>query len=142
MKTFETISNENWGNEKYDFIISSFAIHHIKINEKYAFFEKIFKMLNKNGSFINIDTCLSDNENLNKWYYELWKEWIIEYQNNIKITEDLSYIPYKAPNKIENNYQSLNEQLNWLEQIGYKEVECYYKYGIFSIYGGRNFSSI
>jgi tRNA (cmo5U34)-methyltransferase len=31
----------------------------------------------------------------------------------------------------------MSDQLTSLEEIGFKEVDCYYKYGVFAIFGGR-----
>ncbi|NOY65253.1 MAG: class I SAM-dependent methyltransferase, partial [Nitrospirae bacterium] len=32
---------------------------------------------------------------------------------------------------------TLEAQLDALRETGFKEVDCYYKYGVFAIYGGR-----
>ena len=29
------------------------------------------------------------------------------------------------------------DQINALKEIGFREVDCYYKYGIFAVFGGR-----
>jgi tRNA (cmo5U34)-methyltransferase len=31
----------------------------------------------------------------------------------------------------------LNTQLEALQSVGFKDVDCYYKYGIFAIFGGK-----
>jgi len=37
----------------------------------------------------------------------------------------------------DNKPDTLDEQLNALKSVGFKDVDCYYKYGIFTMYGGR-----
>ena len=37
----------------------------------------------------------------------------------------------------DNKPDTLDDQLNALKNMGFHEVDCFYKYGIFSIYGGR-----
>ena len=36
----------------------------------------------------------------------------------------------------ENKPDTLDDQLNTLRNFGFKDVDCFYKYGIFSMYGG------
>jgi len=31
----------------------------------------------------------------------------------------------------------LKDQINAIEEIGFKDVDCFYKYGVFAMYGGR-----
>lgn len=135
--TFDDIQNNKSIDKKYDFIVSSFAIHHINHDQKYNFFEKLYSLLNKGGHFINIDTCLGSNNLLDEWYYSLWREWIIEMQEIQKLDKDYSDIPANTPKKPENHYQDLDTQIQWLKSIGYRDVDCHYKYGLFCIYSGR-----
>jgi len=37
----------------------------------------------------------------------------------------------------DNKPDTLEDQLNALREIGFIEADCYYKYGIFAMYGGR-----
>ena len=37
----------------------------------------------------------------------------------------------------ENKPDTLESQLKTLKEIGFSEVDCFYKYGIFSVYGGK-----
>jgi len=37
----------------------------------------------------------------------------------------------------ENKPDVLEEQLNALKEHGFKDVDCFYKYGIFSVYGSK-----
>ncbi len=37
----------------------------------------------------------------------------------------------------ENKPDTLKDQLDALRTIGFKDVDCYYQYGIFTMFGGR-----
>jgi tRNA (cmo5U34)-methyltransferase len=37
----------------------------------------------------------------------------------------------------DNRPDTLDDQLNALKSIGFSSVDCYYKYGIFTVYGGK-----
>jgi tRNA (cmo5U34)-methyltransferase len=123
--------------KSYDFIVSSLAIHHLEIAQKLAFFKMLYGVLAPGGHFLNLDSCITADETLLPWYYRLWREWILEAQAAQKSKEDYSTVPETAPQKPENHYQDLNEQLAWLRQAGFANVDCFYKYGIFCLYGGR-----
>ena len=99
--------------------------------------EKKYDLLNYNGYFLNIEVTTSNNEKYNQWYIDLWSEWIKKYQNQYNTQTKFEEIPYIAPNKPENHFDPLEIQLNYLKEVGFIEVECHYKYGLFTIYGGK-----
>jgi tRNA (cmo5U34)-methyltransferase len=55
----------------------------------------------------------------------------------LKAALDLSSTPEDARKKPENQYETLADQLRWLEEAGFTEVECHYRRGLFGIYSGR-----
>jgi len=120
-----------------DFVVSSLAIHHLQTVQKESLFKFIYDNLNSGGFFLNIDVVRAPSEDLEKWYLKLWKEWIIE--NDVKSESSKSFqnVPDQYENNPDNHPNTLENQLNSLKSIGFKNVDCYYKYGIFSIYGGQ-----
>ncbi len=135
--TFEEMISENVFNKEFDLIVSSLAIHHITHEIKLKFFEKLLSSMKAEGFFINIDICLSENQEINKWFYVLWKEWILEFQQKNNIEKDYSNVPEEAPKKPENHFNTLDKELELLKTAGFRNIECYYKYGLFCIYGGQ-----
>ena len=121
----------------FDLVISSLAIHHLSMDQKKSLFKYIYDNLNSGGFFLNMDTVKSPYPDLEEWYLSLWKEWIIERENENKNAESFAHVPEKYKNNPDNHPDTLKEQLNSLELIGYKNVDCYYKYGIFAVYGGQ-----
>jgi len=122
---------------KFDFIVSSLAIHHLSFDQKKTLFEYIYDNLNDNGFFLNIDVVKAPFLDLEEWYLLLWKEWITEKDSENDGNESFIHIPEKYKNNPDNHPDTLKKQLNSLESIGFKNVDCYYKYGIFSVYGGQ-----
>lgn len=135
--TFEEIIARQLKEKNYDFIVSSFAIHHLLLEQKKELFKSIFDLLNHSGYFINIDTVTCSNKNYYKWYLDLWKEWIVRFQLENKTGTEYQDIPYKAPEKPENHYDPLFKQIQFLNEIGFSEVDCHYKYGLYAIFGGK-----
>ncbi|MGZ7109037.1 MAG: class I SAM-dependent methyltransferase [Methanobacterium sp.] len=136
LTTFQELV-KNDSNTKYDFIISSLAIHHLGLGQKESLFKYIYDNLNEGGFFLNIDTIKAPSDDLEQWYLTLWREWIIEKEMEYGAPKSFQNVPDKYKNNPDNHPDTLISQLNALKLIGFKNVDCYYKYGIFAIYGGQ-----
>jgi tRNA (cmo5U34)-methyltransferase len=124
-------------NANYDFVVSSLAIHHLSMDQKRSLFQYIYNHLNLYGLFLNIDTVKAPFDDLERFYLTLWKEWIIEKGTKNDIFKKFQHIPNQYENNPDNHPDTLKKQLNALKLIGFKNIDCYYKYGIFTIYGGQ-----
>jgi tRNA (cmo5U34)-methyltransferase len=136
--SFQELLNKNTPLQSYDFIVSSLAIHHLTMEEKTALFKIIYSHLNVDGYFVNIDVVLAPSDTLEQWYFLLWEQWIDERKSFLGI-EDSHYeeIISAYKDNTENKPDILTSQLNALQSIGFKDVDCFYKYGIVTIYGGK-----
>ena len=65
----------------------------------------------------------------------LWKEWIDSHIANSQ-KASLLPVPQKYKDNVDNTPDLLLPQLKALERIGFRNVDCYYKYGIFAMFGG------
>ncbi len=119
----------------FDFILSSLAIHHLIMPEKEALFRYVYRHLNPNGFFLNIDVVLSPADDLEQWYLALWKDWIDTHAANSQKALLLP-VPQRYKDNADNVPDRLLPQLQALEGIGFKNVDCFYKYGIFAMFGG------
>ena len=122
----------------FDLVFSSLAIHHLTMDEKKSLFDYIYSHLKKGGLFANIDILLSPTEDLEVWYLNLWREWMNDKQTSLNIDGNCEFTIDKY---LEVNHHktlsTLTDQLNALIDIGFRDVDCYYKHGIFAMYGGR-----
>jgi tRNA (cmo5U34)-methyltransferase len=135
--TFQKMMNEHKFPVKFDFIVSSLAIHHLNMNDKKLLFKYVYNQLNPGGSFLNMDVIRAPSEFLEEWYLILWKEWILENQNEEDVSTGYIHIPDQYKDNHDNHPDKLEDQLYELKSAGFKNVDCYYQYGIFSIYGGQ-----
>lgn len=137
-KTFQDLlgGNDFLAAGNFDMVVSSLAIHHLHREEKKSLFHYIHKHLNSGGFFLNIETVKAPTPDLESWYRVLWREWIRENQVKLDTKESFEYLPEKYKNNPDNHPDQLQDQLEDLKSVGFQEVDCYYKYGIFSIYGG------
>ncbi len=118
--------------EKYDVVVSSLALHHlIRDEDKKEFYEKIYSALNPGGVFFNADVVLGSNNYLQNLYIRKWKEFM---DKNINIDEiENKWIPAAED---EDHPAKLVDQLNWLNEIGFKDIDIIWKYYGGAVYGG------
>lgn len=122
----------------FDIIASSLAIHHLTMEEKIALFRKVHDHLKPGGYFVNIDVVLGQSVPLEQWYLSLWRDWIDERQRVLRITSgQFDGIVERYKDNRDNKPDTLSDQLDALRGIGFRDVDCYYKYGIFTMFGGR-----
>jgi len=119
----------------FDFIGSSFAIHHLEMPEKRRLFAALAGLLNPGGYFLNIDVTTA--EPYTQWYFRLWQEWILDHAQATGADPTLVDVPFSARDKDENHYDQLEEQLDALKDAGLVDVACHFRFGLFAIYGGR-----
>jgi len=136
--SFQELLDKKIALQNFYFIVSSLAIHHLTMKEKEALFKTIYSYLNVRGCFLNIDVILATSDSLEQWYLSLWREWIAERKSILGIKSN-SYddIIQRYKDNSDNKPDTLDEQLKALKSIGFKDVDCYYKYGIFTMFGGR-----
>lgn len=134
---FQDLFEKDFELPLFDLAISSLAIHHLNRQEKKAIFEFVFKKLNIGGYFLNMDVVLSPTQELDDWYHELWRKQIIDAQNAQGIKEDHQYVIDLYRDNEENKPDTLETQMSALTDIGFTGVDCYYKYGIYAVFGGK-----
>ncbi len=135
--TFQEILREDIVPNGFDFIISSLSIHHLTLDEKKALFECVYSHLNAGGYFLNIDVILAPTEAIEQWYLLLWREWIIDEQTALNKDGNYEAVICRYKDNKDNKPDTLTDQLNALKNIGFRDVDCFYKYGIFTIFGGK-----
>jgi tRNA (cmo5U34)-methyltransferase len=136
------ISNSNWINtviEKPEVIVSGFAIHHLKNSRKYELFEEVYSLLKPNGIFINVEHVRSASFFGNNLFDELVVDTLYEKLKNegkekskaLLITEHKN-----RPDQFENILIPVTTQCDWLREIGFQDVDCFFKCFELSVYAG------
>ncbi len=134
--SFQDILNGRIKLDRYDLVISSQAIHHLTQDERRTLFKLIYSHLYDGGFFVNIDVVRTNSSRLEAWYLGLWRDWIIDRQ--AEIDEDFTDVIdlFKREEHYE-HIDTLEDQILAMKDAGFKDVECFYKHGIFVMYGGR-----
>jgi len=124
-------STTDFGEEKYDVVISGLAIHHLEHSLKQELFSKIYKALKPGGWFINADQVEGGTEEADCIYRENWKKKV----EQSTLTEGDKQSAYK---RIQLDIMApLNDQLHWLREAGFQQANCYYQYFNFVVFAGR-----
>lgn len=116
---------------EYDLIISALSIHHLSHSEKQKLFSKLFSVLKESGIFINADQALGESPEIEKAYQTFWLEKVKE--NDVSEASLSSALERMK----EDQMSTLSDQLKWLKQANFSEVNCWYQNYSFVVYSGR-----
>lgn len=135
--TFEQLLAATINQSSFDFIFSSMAIHHLYPHEKERLYSRIYHELSFGGLFLNIDVVHPRSERSETWQFNLWREWLREKaEEKNSVADRHQDLPEIYKFKPENKPERLFDQLQMLEQSGFRDVDCFFKHGIFTLFGG------
>ena len=124
----------------FDAIVSGYSIHHQPDVRKREVYAEIYSLLKPGGWFVNIEHVSSEaqlNIDLFEHHY-VSARYALEKQNGGTRTFDELAEEYKdRPDKAANVLAPTELQCNWLREIGYEEVDCYFRIFELAVFGGR-----
>ncbi len=103
----------------FDAVVSSLAIHHLRGDRKKALYSEIFSMPKPGGIFFNLDHVASSSAILRQ-----------HFRKRMGIQRPIN-------SEHEARLNSIEEQSYWLRQIGFVDVDCYWKWLQFALLIGR-----
>jgi tRNA (cmo5U34)-methyltransferase len=99
----------------FDLIVSSFAIHHCVPERQRALYGEVFEHLTAGGRFVNLEHVASPTPALHE-----------EFLAALGAEEDPS-----------NKLVAVETQLGWLREIGFVDVDCFWKWREIALLSGR-----
>jgi len=115
----------------FDIVISSLSIHHMEHQDKRFLYRKVYEHLNSDGIFINADQVLGPHHSNEEEYQQNWME-KIEVGSLSESEKRIIFDRMKLDNPAR-----LEDNLKWLDEIGYMDVDVYYKYYNFVVLYGK-----
>lgn len=91
---------------------------------------KIFNHLNDKGCFLNGDFAKTKSEFLNKKLDEFYKEYL---KNNLRGEELRVWLHHAFK---EDKPVALEDQLLWMKEAGFREIECIWRHQNLAVYYG------
>ena len=118
---------------QYDVAVSSLALHHLATDgEKRSFYRRVYDALAPGGVFYNADVVLGSSEALQAMYMRKWQAFMAQNVSRRAIEEE--WLPrYYA----EDHPARLIDQMAWLTEIGFADVDVVWKAYNYAVYGGR-----
>jgi tRNA (cmo5U34)-methyltransferase len=98
----------------FDLIVSSLAIHHLEDARKRVLYAEVFGLLRPGGRFSNLEHVASPTPELHREYLQL-----------ARVPEDPS-----------NRLLDVETQLRWLRDIGFADVDCFWKWREMALLSG------
>jgi len=115
--------------QKFDLVISSLSIHHLSDEDKRALFVRVHSLLEDNGLFINIDQVWGPTE---YWQSRYWDQWLEKVRRSGASQDQI-----EASIQRRREYDreaSLADQLQWLGQAGFSQVDCVFKHAFIGVF--------
>ncbi|HEY9300617.1 MAG TPA: methyltransferase domain-containing protein [Phormidium sp.] len=146
---FQDFGVKDWVNAvksqgEFDLIVSGFAIHHQSDERKRGVYQEIYSLLKPGGLFLNLEHIESPSKWLETAFSEVFIDSLYEFhQRNEsgKIREEIAQEYYHRPDKVANILAPLEVQCQWLRELGFINVDCYFKVLEIALFGGMKASS-
>ncbi|MGH7888133.1 MAG: class I SAM-dependent methyltransferase [Candidatus Binatia bacterium] len=124
----------------FDAVISSRALHHFTENQRRRYiFKEVFNLERAGGCFINADNVRGKTKSLTERYRRAREDYldlIIRQSSggktNLAEVKTATPSSYHGPHN--NGY--LAEELAWLKEAGFVDVDCFWKFTTIVVYGG------
>lgn len=114
----------------YDLVISGLSIHHLSDADKKCLYQRIYNALKPGGMFINADQVLGKTPESERRYRQHWLD-------SVRLLGISDEELNAAQKRMEyDRMATLDAQLDWLNAVGFQDVDCWYKNFSFAIFGG------
>ena len=126
--------------ETFDAVISSRALHHFTENQRRrTIFKEAFNLVGPGGCFINADNVRGATQSLTERYRMARDEYLDRFvrqssggRTNLAEVKAATPSSYHGPH----NNGCLEEELAWLKEAGFVDVDCFWKFATMVVYGG------
>ena len=125
-----------------DIVVSGFAIHHQPDKRKVELYNEIFFLLGSGGVFLNLDQVKSNTPSTS----EIFDDFFLDHVRRSLSISDQSEMMNQIKNayyddKKENIPSPVEKQCQWLRDIGFEDVDCFFKTFKLALFGGKKTSN-
>ena len=126
------------GKTPFDVIVSGFAIHHQPGSRKKALYSEIYGLLNEGGLFLNLDQVSSKTKSMEEVFDGFFLDYVrttLPGANKEEMMNQIEKAYYE--DKKENIPAPVETQCKWLRDMGFQEVDCFFKTFELALFGGK-----
>lgn len=124
----------------FDAVVSSIAIHNVgDSNIIKAIYKETAPLVKPGGCFINADLIFPSSDTLGNVYNLVSSRQSDEDSRSagiLGLIKNIRGSGVRKPGKSEPQLTNLERQLQWLRDAGFQEVDCFWKNGIQTVFGG------
>jgi len=126
------------GHNDIDIVVSSFAIHHLTDERKQELYREIHEILSPGGVFLNLEHIASPDKDVEGLFdgafvYSMYRH----FQGTKTLEECQKAVAYDlSVDEDANILAPVDTQCEWLREIGFQHVDCYFKFLILALFGG------
>jgi SAM-dependent methyltransferase len=123
----------------FDAVVSGFAIHHLPDERKRALYAEVYGLLAGGGVFVNCEHVSSPTPAVERLFDDAMSEHL--WQRRRERGEDVTLEQVRKeflerPDRAANILAPVEEQCGWLREIGFRDVDCFWKYFELAVFGG------
>jgi tRNA (cmo5U34)-methyltransferase len=126
--------------EPFDVIVSGFAIHHQPDDRKRELYAEIYGLLSEGGIFLNLEHVSSVSPSVSALFDSFFVDHLLRFHGNVtpsKTRQEIEETYYQRPDKKENILAPVETQCRWLRDMGFLDVDCFFKVFELALFGGR-----
>lgn len=124
---------------EFDAILSGLAIHHLPHDRKRTLYREIFELLAPGGVFLNLEHVASPTPSVEEFFDDFMTEhlYLRRREKGEDVTPDQVRRDFmERPDRAANILALVEEQCQWLRDIGFQNVDCFWKYFELAVFGG------
>ncbi|MFN8447001.1 MAG: class I SAM-dependent methyltransferase [Caldilineaceae bacterium] len=115
---------------RYDLVVSALALHHTQPERLKSVFAKVYDVLEPGGLFMNADQALGTTPENEQKYADNWLRTALS-KGCTQTEIEVAFERMKA-----DKTAKLADQLTWMSEVGFQQVDCWYKNYRFVVYSG------
>jgi ubiquinone/menaquinone biosynthesis C-methylase UbiE len=123
----------------FDAVVSGFAIHHLPDERKRALYGEVHGLLSPGGTFLNCEHVSSPSPRLEQIFDDAMSEhlWRRRRERGEEVSREHVHKEFlERPDRAANILASVEDQCRWLREVGFREVDCFWKYFELALFGG------